>query len=241
MSHRSSRDDESISAKSSRLFTTPLTPPNYGALLKAEANGTFAVTCHICGFLHKIDKPCSSRPKWPPSVFYSKKCELCLGHHPEGHCYFEYLKPHVLNSSYCDSCDLEHTGFCKTALFCTNCNSHHNHKGGCDKVTKVDLSNNECTSCGLFHVYHCPQDLAQIKSDIILWCNLCKIRHKYMNCSPFCLKCYRHHRTGECPSQDTYCSHCNRCHESANDCEKSNTKVKKIKKQKEQRFCANYP
>ena len=243
MDHSSPDDIKSVKFESDsnhRVFHTPLTPPKYGVLLRAEAEGNLAITCHICGFKHEIGKPCRSRLKWSPEIFYLK-CVVCKGHHPEGRCWFEYLKPFVTSTTFCESCDFTHTGFCKTAIFCTNCNKHHNDDTGCVIRTEIDPSKDICRSCNLTHIYHCPQDLYRIQSDLILWCNLCKLRHKFMHCSPFCRKCFRHHGLNECPPRSSYCTFCNRCHETANDCEKPEKVTKKSKKQKEEKYYSEFP
>lgn len=205
------RPEEGFDRKE-RLFISAPQAPTYGELQKSEFDGCFIIDCEICGDKHPSNNYCRSKPQFPPSVYYSR-CPVCLGYHPTGRCWFEYLRSFLFTPTHCENCQITHIGFCKETLFCQYCNHKHNFANDCTKLNDVDLSNNPCPTCGLCHSLHCPSELAKIKSDLILWCNRCKIQHSFMNCTPFCNKCFRRHRQGECPPTWTHCALCNLCHQ----------------------------
>jgi len=225
--------------KETRISMISPAPPTYGKLATAKFDKGLVLDCYICNEEHAINQPCTSRPKWAPSAFY-EKCFICMGHHAKGHCQFEYLKSILTTPTHCERCDFIHVGFCYEVLYCTVCRQRHNYKDGCERQVNIDLSNNNCAVCGLCHTLHCPQELAKIKTDLILYCNFCKVKHAYMNCTPFCLKCFRHHRMHQCPPAFTFCDDCNRCHE-GDTCEKTPKLTKAKNSKREKQFCAEYP
>ncbi len=195
-----------------RVFLTPDAPPTYGELLKAEFDGKLLTTCEICGDKHSIKDNCRSKPMYAPSAFF-QTCDICKGFHPKGKCHFEYLRQFLFTPTFCENCQLTHIGFCKEVLFCQFCNTRHNYADGCEKQISIDLSNNQCPLCGIYHTLHCPEELSRIKSDLVLYCNRCKIQHSFMNCVPYCNKCFRRHREGPCPEKFTFCRICDYCHQ----------------------------
>lgn len=207
---------------------TPPQPTVYGELCKARFDDGFIVKCQICGERHSTRSPCESRPTWPLSTYYSR-CVICEGFHPKGHCYFEHLRPILLTPTFCENCQITHIGYCREALFCSDCNKKHNFKSECEKQ-KDNLLNNLCSNCDQYHSLHCPSELLKIDSDLYLWCNKCKITHKFMNCVPFCSKCLRRHKLTDCPLDFTYCENCLICH-SGEDCRSLLEEFKKLKTQ----------
>ena len=187
----------------------------------ASSTGTTVTTyqaayCNVCGENHFPSDLCPSKPRYHPEHYYPA-CDICNGHHPVGHCYWEFLRYNLFTASKCRHCEgLVHTGFCHATLLCGKCKTRHNTKDGCAKRELHDLSNNICPNCRTFHHLHCPRDLAklchhQIKT--ILWCNRCKLLHPFMKCTPFCTKCYRHHREDpSCPLPSDFCNTCHISH-----------------------------
>lgn len=173
-------------------------PASYGQIGTAHQfkDGIF-IECEVCGDYHSPQKDCKSKPEYPPSAYYSQ-CDICIGFHPKGRCWFEYLRPTLFTLSHCERCQLPHIGFCKSALFCQVCNTKHNFKDGCTRQVDLDLSKNECPRCGLNHTLHCPSELVKIQTNLVLYCNRCKLEHAYMRCTPFCLKCFTNHAEGMC-------------------------------------------
>lgn len=158
----------------------------------------FSAFCRICGKSHLLDSYCPSKPKFPPNAYFPK-CNICMGYHPKGQCYFEFMREILFTPTTCKNCyGLIHIGFCNDALLCQRCDTKHNTVDGCSKVD--DLSNNLCSKCDRYHTLHCPQDLARIQISAELWCNRCKIIHDYMRCTPHCAKCFqRHSEDFTCP------------------------------------------
>jgi len=209
---------------SSKVYFTPPPPaPIYRGLLKADYSQGYAIKCQICLEEHSTTSQCLVKPPWPPSVWFPERCVACDGFHPKGHCYFEYLIEPLKTPSYCNLCQITHIGYCKSALLCSKCNSKHNFSSECQRYTSIDLSNNWCPNCELCHIYHCPADLLRIESSLILWCNKCKVEHRFMTCTPFCGKCFRRHRLAECPPDWTYCRNCLVCHQNIEECKKAGT------------------
>ena len=184
-------------------------PPTYAELI---AKDLFQRECEICADCHPIKELCKSKPKFPPSAYFPK-CVICSGFHPRGRCFFEYLRETLFTPSMCNNCQFVHIGFCKEALLCQYCNTKHNFADGCIRQTCIDLSDNLCSKCDAYHSLHCPSDLPRIQTDVILWCNRCKLDHTFMNCVAFCNRCYRRHREGPCPESWTFCFPCGYCHQ----------------------------
>lgn len=184
-------------------------PPSYADISSTEP---LPFPCNICNEVHLLKEPCKSKPLFPPSAYFPR-CDTCYGYHPRGHCYFEYLRHSLFTLSMCERCDTEHIGFCNDALLCQICNTKHNFADGCSKQIKTDLSDDLCPRCHGYHSLHCPPDLLQIRSEVVLWCNRCKIGHSFMNCVPFCNHCQRRHHEGPCPGTWTYCVSCSYCHQ----------------------------
>lgn len=206
-SHRQTRTRRT--APEDRSYMSLIPAPTYAEIQSSEY---LQFACEICTEVHPLKDLCRSKPEYPPSSYFPK-CEICLGFHPRGRCYFEYMRTVLFTPSMCENCKITHTGFCKSTLLCQLCNNKHNFADGCTKLTSTDLSNNECPNCGVFHSLHCPAELPRIKTDLILWCNRCKVQHSFMNCVPFCNRCFRRHREGPCPESWTFCSKCNYCHQ----------------------------
>jgi hypothetical protein len=206
---------------------TPPEPTTYGELSKAEYKEGIIVTCQICYEKHSTQSLCESRPKWPLSAYFAR-CIICEGFHPRGRCYFEHLGPILLTPSFCKNCQIVHIGYCREALFCKDCNKKHNFKSECEKQTNQDLLNNLCPNCDQYHTLHCPSELTRIDSDLYLWCNKCKIQHKFMTCVPFCSKCLRRHRLMDCPPNFTHCPKCLLCHQGEH-CNDITSKFNKLK------------
>lgn len=158
----------------------------------------FSAFCKICGKSHILDAHCPSKPRYPPHAYFSK-CTICLGYHPKGQCYFEFMRESLFTPTPCKNCyGLVHIGFCNDAVLCQRCDTKHNAVDGCSKVD--DLSNNLCPKCDRYHTLHCPQDLARVQIAAEFWCNRCKIIHDYMRCTPHCAKCFqRHSENFTCP------------------------------------------
>lgn len=193
-----------------RVFRDPPSVPTYAELINCSEFQL--VICDICGDAHIPKVPCKSKPTFPPSAYFPK-CPICYGYHPQGRCWFEYLRSAVLTPSFCENCQITHVGFCKEALFCQYCNTRHNFSDGCLRQVNHDLSLDHCIHCGLQHYLHCPTELQRIKTDLHLWCNRCKVAHSFMNCVPFCNRCFRKHREGPCPEKWTLCGLCKYCHQ----------------------------
>jgi len=196
-------------------------PPTYGEIRRAELNNFLLVTCDICGEEHPLKADCLTKPSHPPASYYPQ-CSICAGFHPRNRCWFEYMREFLFKPTHCNSCNVVHIGFCKTALFCQYCRRRHNFADSCQPLTTIDLSNNQCSYCGLFHTLHCPSELLKIQSTLVLYCNRCKCEHSYMNCVPFCNKCFRKHREGPCPEAFTFCQRCLYCHQGES-CRYNNT------------------
>jgi len=206
-----------------RDFIAPPAVPTYGEIQKATREGSSLITCDICGEQHAISAECNSKPTYNPASYFLR-CSVCQGFHPKNRCWFEYMKEFLFKPTYCTNCGFTHIYFCREALFCNTCGRRHNFADQCIQQVSIDLSGDKCPQCDLFHWFHCPQDLARINSDIVLYCNRCKLSHSFMKCVPFCKKCFRRHREGPCPQQWTYCSLCNYCHEGET-CPKEKLKI----------------
>ena len=159
------QEDSHIDSASSGSHTesgsrpTPLPINTYGDLQKADFNGHLRITCDICGDVHPLSSICTSKPAYPPACYYENRCEICAGYHPKYRCWFEYMRYSLFTPSFCRNCQVEHIGFCKTALYCKFCNRRHNFVEDCVQQVSVDLSNNLCAHCGLYHTLHCPGSL----------------------------------------------------------------------------------
>lgn len=206
---------------------TPLPLITYRDLQNAVFDGHLKVNCDICGDPHPLGSFCTSKPAYPPACYYGPRCQICAGYHPKYRCWFEYMRTTLFTPSFCNNCQVEHIGFCKTALYCKFCNRRHNFTEDCVQQISVDLSNNNCSNCGLYHTLHCPRELEKIKSDLILFCNRCRIEHKFMTCVPFCNKCFRRHREGPCPGHETFCKTCFYCHQGESCPSQDKVKTKK--------------
>jgi len=189
-----------------------LSYPTYAELQKAQEN-YMVMNCYICNKDHQINTDCSSKPRYPPSYYYNERCFICYGFHPKNSCWFEYLRETLTTPSYCSNCSVTHIGFCTEDVYCKHCNQCHNLSKECVQQDYIDLSYNPCNECGLYHSLHCPNELKKIQSDLILYCNKCKLKHKYFKCVPFCDKCLRRHQEGFCPDAATYCRLCAYCHQ----------------------------
>ena len=192
-----------------KRFKLP-TPPSYGVLANSESN---LFPCDICLNTHATNDICQSKPPYPPDQYF-KKCRICLGHHPNGRCYFQNLKESLDTISPCQRCNgLNHHGFCFSELFCIKCNQRHNTTDECTYRTTEDLSKNLCPNCNSYHTNHCYKDLLLIETGLILWCNRCKVEHAFLKCVPFCDKCQRRHRPQpNCPDPHDYCNICEYSH-----------------------------
>jgi len=195
-----------------RIFMIQPSLPTYGEIQKAAYSNYLLVTCDICGDEHTLKSDCTSKPTFPPSCYYPQ-CTICLGFHPRNRCWFEYMREFLYKPTHCQSCGVVHIGFCKEPLYCQYCRRRHNFSDGCQQQISIDLSNNQCQKCGFYHSLHCPDELRKIKSELILFCNRCKLEHTYMECVPFCNKCFRKHREGPCPESFTFCKTCMYCHQ----------------------------
>lgn len=167
------------------------------------------LVCRICATPHRPDQVCPSRPPEHPDNIYPA-CDICNGHHPQGYCYFDFLRAHLNIYSPCARCNgLSHIGFCKGSLQCKKCGNRHNGANTCAKRELKDLSNNICPNCRTVHIFHCSKELAQLDISISLWCNRCKLCHQFMRCTPFCNKCLRHHiESDTCPDPSDFCTTC---------------------------------
>ena len=194
------------------VFMTPPSAPTYGDIQKSAYNNYLLVVCDICGEEHTLKSDCSSKPAFPPSCYYPV-CEICTGFHPRNRCWFEYMREFLFKPTHCSNCNFIHIGFCKSALYCQYCRRKHNFADGCQQQASIDLSSNLCDQCGLYHSLHCPSELRKIKCTLELYCNRCKIEHTYLECVPFCNKCFRRHREGPCPESFTFCVKCSYCHQ----------------------------
>jgi hypothetical protein len=168
--------------------------------------------CTVCTLPHDKVELCESKPFFSPrQIFY--RCDICEGHHPANLCYFEDVRRAVSTFSYCDRCRIEHKGFCNDQVYCAHCNAYHNAKDECTRNTVQDLSNNICPNCTGIHSLHCHKDLLTVTSRKFFWCNRCKLKHQFMKCVPFCIKCGRNHREYHlCPPVDDYCNACGYSH-----------------------------
>lgn len=198
-----------------RSYMTQPSLPTYASIqreLTKEEGAVRSHHCDICDNYHPLKDKCKSKPRFPPSAYFPR-CDICYGYHPRYHCYFEKLRHVLFDPSFCEYCNIAHIGFCNDGLLCQICNRKHNFADGCHQQIRTDLSDNLCPRCDGYHSLHCPAGLARIQSNITLWCNRCKIDHNFMNCVPFCNRCFRRHREGICPPSWTYCTTCNYCHQ----------------------------
>lgn len=223
---------ETRSAASKRTYLPILPTPSYAQL---SSSTTLEFPCNICNDYHSLKDICKIKPPFPPSTYFPR-CDICLGYHPRGQCYFEYIRTTLFTHSFCEYCNIAHIGFCNDTLLCQICNTRHNFADGCTRQTRIDLSDNLCPHCEGYHFLHCPSDLLRLENDTILWCNRCKIAHSFMNCVPFCNRCLRRHREGPCPESWTFCEPCNYCHQ-GDLC--PNTDDERRKKQEELRWKEN--
>ena len=203
----SENTSKAFTSQQTRPKVTP--PPSYGEIANSSTN---IFKCDICLLLHATNEICTSKPPYPPDTYF-KKCNICLGHHPRGQCYFENLREVLNTYSECQRCQIHHIGFCYAELLCPKCNKQHNTSDECTRYTHKDLSNNLCPECNSFHTNHCYEQLCFIESGLILWCNRCKVEHQFLKCVPFCDKCQRRHQvTPVCPDLNDYCNTCQYSH-----------------------------
>jgi len=194
-----------------KAYYSPPESPTFGEIVLFRKSKTNSI-CKICYDYHPFTDACKSKPEFPPSHYYPQ-CNICEGYHPQYKCYFEYMREVVFTYSPCERCKNQcHIGFCKSALICTTCETKHNHIDTCTRFA-LDTSDNLCPQCDFNHTLHCHQDLTTIEIDLILWCNRCKIRHKFMKCVPHCIRCNRRHREDLiCPSKSDFCKFCKYSH-----------------------------
>lgn len=190
-------------------YLSPPPSPTFGEVVLRRKS---SLICKICNESHPHKANCSSKPERGPRSIYPQ-CNICEGFHPKYSCYFEYAREVLFSYTPCDRCNGQiHIGFCKEALVCTTCETKHNPIDTCTRFT-LDTSDNPCRKCKFSHTLHCHQDLINLEINIILWCNRCKIRHKFMKCVPHCLKCNRRHREDLlCPEWWDFCKYCNYSH-----------------------------
>ena len=213
LSSKKNRTNTSNALQPKKGYLQQAKPPTYAQLTSFVHQGTdSSYACDICNSAHPLKENCKSKPPFPPSAYFPR-CVICCGYHPLGHCYFEKLRHTLFTPSMCDYCSITHIGFCNSALLCPYCNTLHNFIDSCKKQISVDLSNNLCPRCECYHLLHCPEGLSKIQSDVTLWCNKCKIEHKFMSCVPFCNRCLRRHQEGPCPASWTLCRLCDYCHQ----------------------------
>lgn len=72
-------------------------------------------TCNICDLNHSPKQLCTSKPKSSPNTTFPQ-CDICQGFHPQGHCFFEYLRRNLTKTSFCIRCQFTHSGFCDSAI-----------------------------------------------------------------------------------------------------------------------------
>lgn len=187
----------------------PAPPPAHQQLGSSLFKTRQDLVCRICASHHRPDQICSSKPPEHPDNIYPA-CDICNGHHPQGYCYFDYLRAHLNTYAPCARCNgLSHIGFCKGSLQCKKCGNRHNGANTCAYRELRDLSNNACPNCKTVHIFHCSNELAQLNVQVSLWCNRCKICHQFMRCTPFCNKCLRHHiESDTCPDPSDFCNTC---------------------------------
>ena len=189
------------------IFRRPLPPlPNED---QPQSAPKLIINCRICQEVHRADVPCASKPPEHPDRLYPA-CDICLGHHPPGYCYFDYLRANLYTPKPCARCKgLIHIGFCKGTLLCEKCGRRHNSSLACSFRELQDISNNICPNCKTIHIFHCSHELAQLDISVALWCNRCKLCHQFMKCTPFCQKCFRHHPENiTCPPPSDFCKKC---------------------------------
>lgn len=187
-------------------------PPRFNPLalsLRQYIKDGIRYHCRLCTKNHDNSKGCPSKPPRHPSLVF-RACDICNGHHPPKACYFEELRQSLYTPSPCSNCKgLVHAWFCTGNLQCKKCNTRHNGLANCPRRELTDISNNLCPSCNTFHIHHCPSKLKELDIPAVLWCNLCKLHHAFMKCTPFCSKCFRHHiESPSCPSPTDFCQRC---------------------------------
>ena len=183
---------------------------------------------HIHGF-------CPAR--MPPSLRF-QKCVDCQGFHPSNMCPLAFQIKLLEASSFCNNCNLDHSGYCEVEYHCNNCFTLHRPGLICETDTsRIDHATGieQCVSCKIFHLGTCSFG---VFGNTFRYCNSCKFKHEQGKCAPTCPYCrYRHfgfcslqkplwpctrcivsHAANEpCRTYSDTGLYCNNCHSPAHD------------------------